>query len=58
MKIMTAFDSLTRPERVKVLVLDDSIIKRNRSKKVELPARVFDHVENKFQKEFTLLTLG
>ena len=57
-KVTTAFDSLTRPERVKVLVLDDSVIKRNRSKTVELLARVFDHVEHKYQKGFTLLTLG
>lgn len=39
-------------------MLDDSVIKRNRSKKVELLAKVYDHVENKFQKGFTLLTLG
>ena len=57
-KVITAFDRLTRPERVKVLVLDDSVIKRNRSRKVELLARVYDHVEHKFQKGFTLLTLG
>lgn len=57
-KVTTAFDKLTRPERVKVLVLDDSVIKRNRSKKVELLAKVYDHVEHKFQKGFTLLTLG
>lgn len=57
-KVTTAFNSLTRPERVKVLVLDDSIIKRNRSKAVELLARVYDHVEHKYQKGFTLLTLG
>ena len=57
-KVTTAFDRLTRPERVKVLVLDDSVIKRNRSSKVELLARVYDHVEHKFQKGFTLLTLG
>ena len=57
-KVITAFDRLTRPERVKVLILDDSIIKRNRSRKVELLARVYDHVEHKFQKGFTLLTLG
>ena len=57
-KVTAAFDRLTRPERVKVLVLDDSVIKRNRSKKVELLARVYDHVEHKFQKGFTLLTLG
>lgn len=57
-KVITAFDALTRPERVKVLILDDSVIKRNRSKAVELLARVYDHVEHKCQKGFTLLTLG
>ena len=57
-KVTAAFDKLTRPERVKVLVLDDSVIKRSRSKKAELPARVYDHVEHKFQKGFTPLTLG
>lgn len=57
-KVTTAFERLTRPERVKAFVLDDSVIKRNRSKKVELLARVYDHVEHKFQKGFTLLTLG
>ena len=57
-KVTTAFHSLTRPERVNVLILDDSVIKRNRSKSVELLARVYDHVEHKFQKGFTLLTLG
>jgi hypothetical protein len=57
-KVTAIFDKLTRPERIKVLVLDDSVIKRNRSKKVELLARVYDHVEHKFQKGFTLLTLG
>ena len=43
-KITTVFNSLTRPERVNVLILDDSVIKRNRSKSVELLARVYDHV--------------
>ena len=57
-KVTAAFDSLTRPERVKVLILDDSVIKRNRSKTVELLARIFDHVEHRYQKGFTLLTLG
>lgn len=57
-KVTSLFDSLTRPERVKVLVLDDSVVKRNRSKSVELLARVYDHVEHRFQKGFTLLTLG
>jgi len=57
-KVTSAFSRLTRPERVKVFVLDDSVIKRNRSKAVELLARVYDHVEHKYQKGFTLLTLG
>jgi hypothetical protein len=57
-KVISVFDRLTRPERVKVLILDDSIIKRSRSKNVELLARVYDHVSQKYQKGFTLLTLG
>ncbi|MCI9175974.1 MAG: hypothetical protein HFH49_13735 [Lachnospiraceae bacterium] len=58
MKVTSAFGALTCPERVKVLILDDSVGKRSRSKSVELLARVYDHVEHKFQKGFTLLTLG
>ena len=57
-KVTVLFDSLTRPERVRVLILDDSVFKRNRSKKVELLAKIYDHVEHKFQKGFSLLTLG
>ena len=58
LKVTSAFDHLTRPDRVRALVLDDSVIKRNRSKKVELLARIYDHVEHRFQKGFSLLTLG
>lgn len=57
-KVASAFDKLTRPERIKVFILDDSIITRNRSKNVELLSKVYDHVSHKFQKGFTLLTLG
>lgn len=57
-RVISTFNRLTRPARVKVLILDDSIIQRNRSKNVELLARVYDHVSHKFQKGFTLLTLG
>ncbi|MBQ6995333.1 MAG: transposase, partial [Lachnospiraceae bacterium] len=56
--LLKYFNSLTRPERVNVLILDDSVIKRNRSKSVELLVRVYDHVEHKCQRGFTLLTLG
>ena len=57
-KVTSRFDALTRPERIKVLVLDDSVVKRNRSKSVELLARVYDHVEHRFQKGFTCLHWG
>ena len=54
-KVTVLFDSLTRPERIRVLILDDSVFKRNRSKKVELLAKIYDHVEHRFQKGFSLL---
>lgn len=57
-KVTTAFDHLTKPNRVKAFVLDDSVVKRNRSKKVELLARVYDYAEHKFQRGFSMLTLG
>ena len=57
-KVITSMNQLTRPERVNVLVLDDTIIPRNRSKNVELLARVHDHTSNRYKKGFTMLTLG
>lgn len=57
-KVISAFATLTRPKRVKVLVFDDSLYSRNRSKFVELLARVYDHVSHRFVKGFTMLTLG
>jgi hypothetical protein len=57
-KVADFFTTLTRPERVKVLILDDSVVTRNRSSKVELLAKVYDHVTHKYQKGFSLLTLG
>ncbi|MBF0554995.1 MAG: transposase, partial [Nitrospirae bacterium] len=44
--------------RDKVFIFDDSLYSRNRSKKVELLARVYDHVERRFCKGFRMLTLG
>jgi len=49
---------LTSQERENVLIIDDSLYSRSRSKSVELLARVFDHVKNKYTKGFRLLTLG
>lgn len=41
-----------------VLILDDSPYERNRSKKVELLARVYDHVKHRYMRGFRMLTLG
>ncbi|MBA4538395.1 transposase [Bacillus aquiflavi] len=51
---------LTKSDRPKVLIIDDSSYERNRSKKVELLTRCFDHASHKmrFYKGFRMLTLG
>lgn len=51
---------LTHHNRPKVFIIDDSSYDRNRSKKVELLARCFDHASQKmrFYKGFRMLTLG
>ena len=43
---------------MKALVLDDSVITRNRSKKVKLLAKIYDHVDHRFKRVFSMLTLG
>lgn len=50
--------SLTSEGRVDVLIVDDSLYSRFRSKKVELLAKVFDHVNHRFVKGFRMLSLG
>ena len=57
-KVTSAFDHFTRPERVKAFVLDDSVVTRNRSIKVELLAKIYDHVDHRFKRGFSMLTLG
>jgi hypothetical protein len=47
----------TTPNR-RCLVLDDSSFKRDRSKKVELLARCYDHAKHLYFKGFRMLTLG
>ena len=49
---------LTSKQTPKVFIVDDSLYNRNRSKKVELLARVHDHNENRYYHGFRLLTLG
>lgn len=51
-KVIDIFRTLTRSKRAKVFVLDDSVIKHNRSKAMELLVPVYNHVEYKYQ-EFT-----
>lgn len=51
---------LTSVNHVKVLVVDDSAYERNRSKKVELLSRCFEHTptKNRYYRGFRMLTLG
>ena len=56
--IKDAILPLDSEERVNVLIIDDSMFERNRSKKVELPAKVYDHAKHKYCFRFRMLTLG
>lgn len=49
---------LTSENRDRVLIFDDSLYSRNRSKVVELLARVKDHTTGRYFKGFRMLTLG
>jgi len=49
---------LTDEKRINVFIIDDSLFSRSRSKAVELLARVFDHVSNRYVRGFRMLTLG
>lgn len=56
--IVTKLLSLTSSDRERVLIFDDSLYSRARSKTVELLARVHDHTTGQFVKGFRMLTLG
>jgi len=56
--LIQSVERLTGQDRQSVLIVDDSLFSRNRSKKVELFARIFDHTSHKFYKGFRMLTLG
>ncbi|WZX99996.1 transposase [Bacillus sp. FSL W7-1360] len=58
--VIQKVSALTSNDRPKVLIVDDSSYDRNRSKRVELLARCFDHssTKNRFYKGFRMLTLG
>jgi hypothetical protein len=50
--------ALTAKTRTRVLIIDDSMYERNRSKSVELLARFKDHARGCYYKGFRMLTLG
>ena len=56
--IKTAIEPLTDENRRSAFIVDDSIFERNRSKSVELLARVFDHAHHVYIRGFRMLTLG
>ena len=51
-------EPLTDKTRVNVFIVDDTPYERNRSKKVELLSRNYDHCEKVYYRGFRLLTLG
>lgn len=55
--ITSFFKPLTKESRNGVLILDDSSHPRNRSKEVELLAKLYDHVTCKFYRGFRLFQL-
>lgn len=56
--IRQAIEPLMSKARRNVLIIDDSLFSRNRSKKVELRARIYDHVSGTYVRGFRMLTLG
>ena len=56
--IKEAIRPLDSEERVNVLIIDDSMYERNRSKKVELLTKVYDHAKHAYKFGFRMLTLG
>ena len=55
--IKQTIEPLTGEDRLNVLIIDDSIYSRARSKKVELLAKVFDHARHIYIYGFRMLTL-
>ena len=56
--VITEVNRLTSDERKCAFIIDDTPYYRNRSKKVEMLSRCFDHSEHKYYKGFSMLTLG
>lgn len=56
--INNAILPLDSEDRANVLIIDDSMFERNRSKKVELLTKVYDHAKHKYRFGFRMLTPG
>jgi hypothetical protein len=56
--ISQELEPLTGAANMKVLIADDTLYRRNRSKHVELLSRVFDHTNKRYYRGFRMLTLG
>jgi hypothetical protein len=56
--IRDEIEPLTGAANMKVLIADDTLYRRNRSKHVELLSRVFDHTDKRYYRGFRMLTLG
>jgi hypothetical protein len=56
--IRDEIEPLTGAANMKVLVADDTLYHRNRSKKVELLSRVFDHTDGRYYRGFRMLVLA
>ena len=56
--IKEAIRPLDSEERVNVLIIDDSMFERNRSKKVELLTKVYDHAKHAYKFGFRMLTMS
>ena len=56
--IKNAIVPLDSKDRANVLIIDDSMFERNRSKKVELLTKVYDHADHRYRFGFRMLTLG
>lgn len=56
--IRDAIVPLDSEDRANVFIIDDSMFERNRSKKVELLAKAYDHANHRYRFGFRMLTLG
>lgn len=56
--IQEELEPLTGAANMKVLIADDTLYRRNRSKHVELLSRVFDHNDGRYYRGFRMLVLG